>query len=67
MDHFEDMVLTEQEAAQEQFDAMTCRCFSGVYRRYRAPFRRSDIVGLFLLIAVVAVFAYFEYSRRCLT
>ena len=59
--------LRAQEAAQEQFDAMTCRCFSGVYRRYRAPFRRSDIVGLFLLIAVVALFAYFEYSRRCLT
>lgn len=59
--------LRAQDAAQEQFDAMTCRCFSGVYRRYRAPFRRLDIVGVSILIAILAIFAYFEYARRCLT
>ncbi len=61
------LFLRAQDAAQEQFDAMTCRCFSGVYRRYRAPFRQADILGILILIAIVALFIWFEYARRCLT
>ena len=60
------LFLRSQGAAQDQFDAMTCRCFSGVYSRYRAPLRRADWLGVLVIIALVALFAYFEYARRCL-
>lgn len=59
--------LRAQRAAQEQFDAMTCRCFSGVYRRYWAPWRRVDFLGVALLSAMILLFIYFEYAKRCLT
>ena len=60
------LFLRSQSAAQDQFDAMTCRCFSGVYRRYRAPFRRADFVGILIIVALVALFVYFEIAKRCL-
>ena len=59
--------LRAQKSAQEQFDAMTCRCFSGVYRRYWAPWRRVDFLGVALLAAMTVLFIYFEYAKRCLT
>lgn len=60
------LFLRSQSAAQDQFDAMTCRCFSGVYRRYRAPFRRADFGGILIIVALVALFVYFEIAKRCL-
>lgn len=58
--------LRTQDASREQFDAMTCRCFSGVYRRYRAPLRKADVVGVLLILAVAAAFTYLELASRCL-
>lgn len=56
--------LRAQVAAQEQFDAMTCRCFSGVYRRYRAPFRRADLIAVLLIVVLIALFIYFELQAH---
>jgi cobalt/nickel transport system permease protein len=52
--------LRAQDAAREQFDAMTCRCFSGVYRRYRAPFRVIDAFGIAIILGALCAYVYFE-------
>ena len=52
--------LRAQDAAKDQFDAMTCRCFSCVYRRYRAPFRLLDALGVIFILLETTAFWYFE-------
>lgn len=59
--------LRAQKSAQEQFDGMTCRCFSGNYRRFRAPFHAVDWIGLACCLVMFAIFLYLEYSVRCLS
>ncbi len=54
--------LRAQKMAQEQFDAMTCRCFSGNYRRFRAPMRLVDWGGVVIAAVMVALFAYLEWG-----
>ena len=54
-----------QKMAQEQYDAMTCRCFAGKYRRFRAPFRAADLLALALCLVLIALFIYLEYAIRC--
>lgn len=59
------LFLRSQRAAQEQFDAMTCRCFSGEYRRFKAPFRPIDLLAVAVCSAAIALFAYLEFAPRC--
>ena len=58
--------LRAQDAAQEQFDAMTCRCFSGKDSRFRAPLKAIDVFGFGLVAIMIAAYVYFEYAARCL-
>lgn len=55
--------LHAQKLAQEQFDGMVCRCFSGNYRRFKTPFRAIDLVGVILGLAMIALFLYLEYAK----
>ena len=55
----------EYSVTQEQYDAMTCRCFAGKYRRFRAPFRAADLLALALCLLLIALFVYLEYAIRC--
>ncbi len=55
--------LHAQKSAQEQFDGMTCRCFSGNYRRFSAPFRTIDYGGVALCVILVGLFLYLEYAH----
>ena len=57
--------LRAQKFSQEQFDAMTCRCFSGKYKRFHAPFRKADLLGALLVLAILALFVYLEIAIRC--
>lgn len=57
--------LKAQDAVEEQFDAMTCRCFSGEYRRFPiAVFRPLDALGGAALVFFVAIFFYLESCVR---
>ncbi len=49
-----------QDAAQDQFDAMKCRCFSGVYRRYSSRFTARDYLAIALIVALLGTFVYLE-------
>jgi cobalt/nickel transport system permease protein len=57
--------LRAQKSAQEQFDAMTCRCFSGKYRRFKAPMRKIDLLGVALCLGLLSLFIYLEIAIRC--
>ncbi|MDO5309045.1 MAG: energy-coupling factor transporter transmembrane component T [Planctomycetia bacterium] len=57
--------LHAQDHAREQFDAMTCRCFSGNYRRFTAPWRLADTFGVGLIVLELILFSYLEYVIRC--
>ncbi|MBR4975447.1 MAG: hypothetical protein IKY61_00220 [Thermoguttaceae bacterium] len=58
--------LKAQDAVEEQFDAMTCRGFSGEYRRFPiAAFRPLDALGGVALVALfAALFLYLESFVR---
>ncbi len=58
-------LLRAQKTAQEQFDAMTCRCFSGKYSRFRTPLRPIDFVGVALCLLTILLFVYLERAIRC--
>ena len=49
-----------QDAAQDQFDAMKCRCFSGVYRRYSARLNANDYLAIAFVAALLGLFVYLE-------
>ncbi len=59
--------LRAEESAREQFDAMTCRCFSGKYRRFKAPARPIDSLGVALCAILWILFVYLERAVRCLS
>ncbi len=54
--------LRAEKSAQEQFDAMTCRCFSGKYRRFKAPLRSIDWLGAALCASLWGLFVYLEFA-----
>lgn len=57
--------LKAQDAVEEQFDAMTCRGFSGEYRRFPVGvFRPVDALGAVALALFVALFFYLEAFVR---
>ena len=57
--------LKAQDAVEEQFDAMTCRGFSGEYRRFPVGvFRPLDALGAVALVLFVALFFYLESFVR---
>ncbi len=57
--------LRAQDAVEEQFDAMTCRCFSGEYRRFSVgAFRPLDALGVVALAGFAALFFYLESFVR---
>lgn len=57
------LFLRAQKTAQEQFDGMTCRCFSGKYRRFRSPLHASDWIGGALVLLEIGFFLYLEFAR----
>jgi len=58
-------LLRAQKTAQEQFDAMTCRCFSGKYSRFRTPLRPIDFAGVALCVLTIVLFIYLERAIPC--
>ncbi len=53
--------LKSREMAEEMYGAMTCRGFEGEYhKRYRNPFRKTDLLCFVQIAFVVAAFIYFR-------
>jgi cobalt/nickel transport system permease protein len=58
------LFLRSMEAAEEQYQAMECRCFSGTYRAARRPgFGWRDAAFAALNLALAAAFVFFGMPR----